>query len=125
MATFGEILRELRDDKKLSQSQLAKIIYVTTGTISNYENNRHLPDVDKLILLADYFGVTTDYLLGRSSSNLSPDVFNEPVSPDKTIGAFIEDFKSLSPDRRHLILLNIKDMKVSMMLNQYSKKENL
>jgi transcriptional regulator with XRE-family HTH domain len=125
MATFGEILRELRDDRKLSQQELAQLIYVTAGTISNYENNRHLPDVDKLILLADHFGVTTDYLLGRSSSNLSPDIFDESISSDQTLGGFIEDFRSLTPDRRHLILLSIKDMKVSMMLNQYSKKDFL
>lgn len=125
MATFGEILRELREDKRLSQKQLAKILYVTTGTISNYETNRHFPDIDHLILLCDYFGVTTDYLLGRSSFNLSPDVFEEIIAPNKTLGSFISDFKSLSPDRRQLILLSIRDMKVSMMINQYSKKDQI
>lgn len=125
MATFGEILHELRRDKRLSQKQLAQILYVTTGTVSNYENDHHLPDVDKLILLADYFGVTTDYLLGRTSSNLSPDVFEENIVPGKTLGSFLLDFRSLSPDRQQMILMNIKDMKISMMLNQYSKKETL
>ena len=57
MAQFGEILAELRHDKKLTQEQLGKIIFVTTGTISNYENNVHFPDVEKLEALADFFDV--------------------------------------------------------------------
>ena len=54
MASFGELLKELREDKKISQKELAKKIYVTVGTISNYENNQHYPDIEKLIMLADY-----------------------------------------------------------------------
>ncbi len=79
MATFGELLQELRKDHRLSQKQLADVIAVTTGTVSNYENNQHLPDIEKLIMLADYFGVTTDYLLGRSISRLPPDIFEEQL----------------------------------------------
>ena len=46
MANFGELLAELRQDRHLTQDQLAKIIFVTAGTISNYENNMHFPDVE-------------------------------------------------------------------------------
>ena len=38
MAQFGELLAELREDRKLTQKELAEIIYVSPGTISNYEN---------------------------------------------------------------------------------------
>ena len=81
MATFGELLEELRKDHRLSQKQLADVIAVTTGTVSNYENNQHLPDIEKLIMLADYFGVTTDYLLGRSISRLQSSMIfgNSPL----------------------------------------------
>ena len=71
MAQFGEILAELRQDRGLTQRDLAKLFFVTPGTISNYEKGRHLPDAERLIKIADYFSVTTDYLLGRSSSKLS------------------------------------------------------
>lgn len=70
MAQFGDLLAELRQDRGLTQSELGKVISVTSGTISNYEHGFHLPDLEKLVLLADYFGVSTDYLLGRISSNL-------------------------------------------------------
>lgn len=70
MAQFGDLLAELRQDRGLTQSELGKVISVTSGTISNYEHGFHLPDLEKLVLLADYFGVSTDYLLGRISSNV-------------------------------------------------------
>lgn len=72
MAAFGDLLSELRRDKKMTQDDLAKVLFVSPGTISNYENNIHFPDVPKLIQMAKYFGVTTDYILGLSSCNLSP-----------------------------------------------------
>lgn len=104
MATFGELLQELRKDHRLSQKQLADVIAVTTGTVSNYENNQHLPDIEKLIMLADYFGVTTDYLLGRSISRLPPDIFEEQLVPGKSMSSILNDFRKLSPDRKNTIL---------------------
>ena len=64
MAQFGEILAELRQDRGLTQRDLAKLFFVTPGTISNYEKGRHLPDAERLIKIADYFECSTDYLLG-------------------------------------------------------------
>lgn len=67
MAQFGDLLAELRQDRGLTQSELGKVISVTSGTISNYEHGFHLPDLEKLVLLADYFGVSTDlYTIRRS-----------------------------------------------------------
>ena len=77
MAHFGELLAELRQDHGLTQDQLAEIISVSPGTISNYEHGRHLPDLDKLKMIADYFHVTTDYLLGRTSSSIPIDLLQK------------------------------------------------
>lgn len=41
MAEFGDLLSELRRDKKLTQEELARELFVSPGTISNYENNVH------------------------------------------------------------------------------------
>lgn len=124
MAQFGDMLAELRQDKKMTQEQLGDVIFVTAGTISNYENNVHLPDVEKLVLLADFFGVTTDYLLGRSLWNLSPDVFQQLIAPDETLGNFIESFSKLSQERKEALLLVMRDMQLGMLVTHYSKKEN-
>lgn len=122
MAQFGELLAELRQDRKMTQKELAQVIYVTSGTISNYENGAHFPDVEKLIKLADFFGVTTDYLLGRSSFNLPLEVFEEPIAEGKTVGEFIKDFKAVSSERKQLLLMMLKDMKIGTMIDSYDKK---
>lgn len=123
MAQFGELLAELRQDRKMTQEDLAKILYVTSGTISNYENGVHLPDIDKLISLADFFDVTTDYLLGRCSSRLSPDVFDAIIMEGWTAGALINDIMNISPERKQALNIVLKDMQFSTMIGQYNKKE--
>lgn len=63
---LGKRLRSLRKEKKLTQQDLASFINVTHVSISGYESGRRSPDTDTLQKLADFFNVTTDYLLGRS-----------------------------------------------------------
>ncbi len=123
MASFGNILEELRKDGKMTQKELADVIYVTTGTISNYEIDRYLPDIEKLIMLADYFHVTIDYLLGRTAYNVDPDTFEKTVGAT-TIGSFLNDFITLSSSRQNIILEIVNDMKISMMLNNCNNREN-
>ena len=120
MASFGELLRELRDDRKLTQKGLAEKICVTVGTISNYENDQHLPDIEKLIMLADLFDVTTDYLLGRAASPCSPDVFQQRLTPEVTVASFLKTFQKLSPSRQQALILIMHDMRLSLMLKDYN-----
>ena len=58
-------LRELRKSKGISMKKLGEIIGVAESTISLYELEKREPDFSTLKKLADYFNVTTDYLLGR------------------------------------------------------------
>lgn len=57
--------KELRKQRGLSQTALGNVLGVTRSTICQYESGKRQPDNDTLIKLADYFGVSTDYLLGR------------------------------------------------------------
>lgn len=50
MAHLGELIAELRQDKGLTQKELGDILCVSSGTISNYENGVHLPDVDNIVV---------------------------------------------------------------------------
>ena len=68
MANFAERIRELRRKQGMTQLALGKIIGVGQDTISIYESGKHYPEVRNLIILADYFGVSTDYLLGRTDN---------------------------------------------------------
>lgn len=65
MATFGERLKILRNEKQMTGEELGKIFNVTKTAISNWENGNRFPDEPVLIQIADYFNVALDYLLGR------------------------------------------------------------
>ncbi len=121
MAQFNELLVELRQDRKMTQEDLAKVLFVTSGTISNYENGVHLPDIEKLVSLADFFGVTTDYLLGRCASRLSPDVLDKVLIEDRTAGDLIQDIQNFSPERRQALNVILNDMQFSTMIGQYNR----
>lgn len=60
-------IAELRREKGLSQVALAKELGVDCSTIAKYETGDRLPDIVMLCKIADYFEVSTDYLLGRAS----------------------------------------------------------
>ena len=57
-------LKLLREEKGISQYKLAEHLNLSRGLLSNYEQGSREPDYDTLILLADYYEVSTDYLLG-------------------------------------------------------------
>lgn len=62
---FAVRLKRLRLSIALNQVQLADKLGVKKQSISNWENDNIMPSVDMLVKIADFFGVTTDYLLGR------------------------------------------------------------
>lgn len=62
---FAKRLRALRESRGVSQEEIAGVLSVSASAIGMYEQGRREPDHDKLRALADYFGVSTDFLLGR------------------------------------------------------------
>ena len=62
----GERLRELRIAKDLTQAQVADGINCTPAAYNRYETGERQPPIDALTKLADYFGVSLDYLVGRA-----------------------------------------------------------
>ena len=68
MSTFGERLKELREAKHLSQVRLAMDLHLSQNSISRYENIEREAGYETLILIADYFHVSLDYLLGRTDN---------------------------------------------------------
>ena len=59
-------IKNLRKSHNLSQVELAKKLSVTKQAVSNWENNNIQPSIDMLVKIADYFLVSTDYLLDRN-----------------------------------------------------------
>ena len=62
---LGSRIKELRKEKGLRQSELATTLHVSQQAVGSWETGRTVPGADTLNVLADYFNVTTDYLLGR------------------------------------------------------------
>lgn len=61
---FGETLKQLRKGRGMTQSELGAKIGLSKAVISKYETGLGYPSFDVLILIAQFFGVSTDYLLG-------------------------------------------------------------
>ena len=75
MPCFSARLKEIRTSKGIHQSELAKSLGMKGASVSKYELGYSQPDLDTLILIADYFEVSANYLLGLSDSpqdNISP-----------------------------------------------------
>lgn len=59
-------MRDLREDHDLTQKEMAEILHISQRTYSHYENGTRNIPLDVLVALADYYGCSTDYLLGRA-----------------------------------------------------------
>ena len=69
---FSERLKSLRKSKNLTQTALATILHLSHGAVAMWETNKRQPDNDTLGRLADFFGVSIDYLLGREEKIKNP-----------------------------------------------------
>ncbi len=65
MKVFAERLKELRKERGVSQAELGKSLQVSFSVVCYWETDRSEPTAPNLVKIADYFGVTVDYLLGR------------------------------------------------------------
>ena len=70
MVDFSQRLKKLRQDKHLTQAQVAARVGVTASMVSSYETDIRLPSFEVMVRLADMFGVTVDYLLCREDRRL-------------------------------------------------------
>ncbi len=65
---FGERIKSIRKERKLTQEQFASELHVTRQAVSNWENNKNLPDIEMLILISDVFQVSLDDLIKGEST---------------------------------------------------------
>ncbi|KEI75858.1 helix-turn-helix domain-containing protein [Clostridium botulinum] len=63
---FGDRLRELREEKQLTQEELGKLLNVSRQAVSSYEKGENEPTIDALVKIANIFNVSLDYLLSRT-----------------------------------------------------------
>lgn len=82
---FGEFLAKLRKERGILQKELAAYLNMTVATVSNYEKGVHTPDIKTLIKLADFYDVSTDYLLQRTNYKANISTLNTQLSPEYTL----------------------------------------
>lgn len=70
MVIVGDMLKKLREEKHMGQAQVARLVGVERSSVSLWENNLRQPSYATLVRLANLYGVTTDFLLGRADGRL-------------------------------------------------------
>lgn len=104
MSEVGVKIAKLRKEKEVGQKELAAFLKMSVGTVSNYEKGVHSPDLSTLCKLADYFQVTTDYLLGRTSYRCAPEVLDDYLTSDYTVNHIVNTILSLNPESRSAVI---------------------
>ncbi len=98
--TFGQRLLNLLYEHDLSQKQLAIELKIAPTTLNGYINNRREPDYRILKQIANYFGVSTDYLLGNDTPALTIDT---PSSLSNHELRLLHYYRDLNPDQKETI----------------------
>ena len=78
---MGEIIREMRKAKSLTQEALSQAMGVSVQAVSKWETGQSLPDVTLLPMIADYFGITVDALFGRAAEEGQIEKSEEAPAP--------------------------------------------
>ena len=109
-------LKELRKTKGISQDEVANALGITLRTYQNYEYGQREPNIEMINKIADFFGVTTDYLLGREPQPNPLAMLNISVNDKK----FIEIYNELSDLHKQIFVDTM--IKLSEAGEQHKKK---
>ena len=123
---LGKVLKELRAKHSITQEQLAAAIGVERSSIGKYEGNQSvIPSVDVLMAIADYFNVTTDFLLGRTRTyEQSPPLTHmvAETNSDWLINYHRGEFKGLTQDEIDKLAIYAEGLKVGRQANNSKDK---
>nr|DAI26751.1 MAG TPA: Repressor protein CI [Caudoviricetes sp.] len=100
---FSRNLKELRKQKGVTQQQLADILCVDKTSISKWENGSNYPNQNIQVMIADYFGVSVDYLLGRdtpTTKSIDDKIFDDFI---KSLGISKADLVRLTKEQLSVI----------------------
>lgn len=128
----GYILAELRNEKNLSQSELAQQIGTTQASVAHWEANRRNIPQDKLLLLSNYFNVSIDYLLGNTKNkqryydlndkdNKSVEQSLEQLISELDTGLYSKDMAEYDDESRQL-LINALEMGLTVAKREAKKR---
>jgi transcriptional regulator with XRE-family HTH domain len=107
---IGQILRELRKSRHMTQEDVSKLIHTDRSNVANYEKGRRFPPIDTVIVIAQFFNVSIDYLvLGKKSKSNNFFVDKE----DETYkNLMAENTLLMDTELKLQEMVNLKDLEV-------------
>ncbi len=97
--TLGERLEELLEERELTQRQIAKDLHIVPSTLNGYIKGHRQPDHETIIRMAEYFEVSTDYLLGVTNLRRASQEIQ-----DAREGNLLGIYRSLQPENQDLLM---------------------
>lgn len=121
---IGDRIKKLREENGLMQQDVCNTLDIEQSTLANYENNRRVPKTDILIKIANYYGVSLDFLVGMTDNR-----FNSYKGCLKDLNKFLQqseiifdgDTYKLTDEDRDLIL---KALEVAFLAVKQGNKHN-
>ena len=101
---YGSRAKDWITDHDVKQKKLAREFHITEAMFSNYLNGRNAMPVEVLVQIAQYFSITTDYLVGLSDNPVPPIHLSRPERD--LVGAF----RTLSKNQRELVWQTVRLM---------------
>lgn len=100
---IGHIIAQLRNEKKLSQRQLASAINVSPGVVGLWETNKRVPSFECVIAIADFFEISTDTLFD-ADRKLSPSKYQTNLKISQNEKVMLETFSQLNEDNQYILI---------------------
>lgn len=117
---FKDRLKDLRKEYGLTQQEFAEKLGLVRTAVANYENGRNIPNAETLNIIANFFDVTVDYLLGRTGEKNNKSIYiqnSESLSivNEEKENKLTKEINTLSPEnqeeiRKLIELYKLKEM---------------
>ncbi len=121
MAELKDRIKQLRNEKGITQDDLASYLRISRSTVAGYETGKRKPDTDTLQKIVEYFDVSVDYILGLTDERTPADKIKKALSDDPELADFwdklsqredlqllFKQTKDLSPKAIHQVIRIIK-----------------
>ena len=112
-------IKELRAERGMLQSDLAKLLKIGQATISNWENGRTEPDQDSLLEMSKIFDASIDYILGNT--DIKKALTSDEVNALPEAQALREVMESLSPEDRQRVLEFGRNLALTSQISKHPK----
>lgn len=109
---YYENFEKLLKEKGVRPSDVAKATNIKTSTLTSWKQGKYTPKNDKLSLIADYFGVSVDYLTTGTESKFSKDraILEVQITEDEALMRRLKKYMDLSQEKKDLILAMIDNL---------------